>query len=153
MGVREALAHGPLGFPVVDVAVTLTNGTYHSVDSSEQAFKQAARIAMQSGMSDCEPALLEPIADIEISVPSSFTSNVLRLISSRRGQILGYAGKETWAGWDTISSQLAISEMQTLILELRSLTLGVGFFSWQYAHLAPVPDKITSQILARTTVE
>ena len=153
MGVREALDHGPLGFPVVDVAVTLTNGTYHSVDSSEQAFKQAARIAMQSGMSDCEPALLEPIADIEISVPSSFTSNVLRLISSRRGQILGYAGKENWAGGDTISSQLAISEMQTLILELRSLTLGVGFFSWQYAHLAPVPDKITSQILARTTVE
>ena len=153
MGVREALDHGPLGFPVVDVAVTLTNGSYHSVDSSEQAFKQAARIAMQSGMADCEPALLEPIADLEISVPTSFTSNVLRLISSRRGQILGYSGKENWAGWDTITSQLAISEMQTLILELRSLTLGVGFFSWQYAHLAPVPEKLTSQILARTAVD
>ncbi|MEL6454917.1 MAG: elongation factor G [Cyanobacteria bacterium J06623_5] len=151
MGIREALDHGPLGFPVVDVAVTLTNGSYHSVDSSEQAFRQAARIAMQSGMSDCEPALLEPIADVEISVPTSFTSNVLRLISGRRGQILGYAGKENWFGWDTITSQLPISEMQTLILELRSLTLGVGFFSWQYAHLAPVPEKITSQILARTT--
>lgn len=151
MGVREALDHGPLGFPVVDVAVTLTNGSYHSVDSSEQAFKQAARIAMQSGMAACEPELLEPIADLEISVPTSFTSNVLRLISSRRGQILGYEAKPNWTGWDTITSQLAISEMQTLILELRSLTLGVGFFSWQYAHLAPVPDKLTSQILARTT--
>ena len=150
MGVREALGHGPLGFPVVDVAVTLTNGSHHNVDSSEQAFKQAARIAMQSGMADCEPALLEPIADLEISVPTSFTSNVLRLISSRRGQILGYSAKENWAGWDVITSQLAISEMQTLVLELRSLTLGVGFFSWQYAHLAPVPDKLTSQILART---
>jgi len=153
MGVREALGHGPLGFPVVDVSVTLTNGSYHSVDSSEQAFKQAARIAMQSGMSDCEPALLEPVADLEISVPVSFTANVLRLISGRRGQILGYAGKEDWPGWDTISSQLPIAEMQTLILELRSLTLGVGFFSWQYAHLAPVPDKITSQILARSSAE
>ncbi|MEM9090572.1 MAG: elongation factor G [Cyanobacteria bacterium P01_F01_bin.53] len=153
MGVREALDHGPLGFPVVDVAVTLTNGSYHSVDSSEQAFKQAARIAMQSGMADCKPALLEPIADVEISVPSSFTSNVLRLISGRRGQILGYIPKENWNGWDVISSQLPVAEMQTLVLELRSLTLGVGFFSWQMAHLAPVPDKITTQILARTTAE
>ena len=72
MGVREALAQGPLGFPVVDVAVTLTNGSYHSVDSSEQAFKQAARIAMQSGLSRCEPSLLEPIADVKISVPTDF---------------------------------------------------------------------------------
>ena len=153
MGVREALSRGPLGFPVVDVAVTLTNGSYHSVDSSEQAFKQAARQAMQLGMSDCEPALLEPIADVEISVPSDFTSGVLRLISGRRGQILGYAGKEGWPGWDTISSQLPTAEMQTLVLELRSLTLGVGFFSWQYAHLAPVPDKVASQVLARTSAE
>ena len=153
MGVREALVQGPLGFPVVDVAVTLTNGSYHSVDSSEQAFKQAARQAMQAGMSDCEPALLEPIADVEISVPSDFTSNVLRLISGHRGQILGYAGKADWPSWDTISSQLPVAEMQTLVLELRSLTLGVGFFSWQYAHLAPVPDKVATQVLARTTAE
>ena len=153
MGVREALTHGPLGFPVVDVAVTLTNGSYHSVDSSEQAFKQAARIAMQSGMADCKPALLEPIADLEISVPNSFTSNVLRLVSGRRGQILGYAGKENWPGWDTISTQLPIAEMQTLVLELRSLTLGVGFFSWQYAHLAPVPEKLTGKILAQSAAE
>ena len=153
MGVREALVRGPLGFPVVDVSVTLTNGSYHSVDSSEQAFKQAARQAMQSGMSDCAPALLEPIADVEISVPSDFTANVLRLISGHRGQILGYGGKEGWPGWDTISSQLPTAEMQTLVLELRSLTLGVGFFSWQYAHLAPVPDKLASQVLARTTAE
>ncbi|MEM6451285.1 MAG: elongation factor G [Cyanobacteria bacterium P01_D01_bin.105] len=153
MGVREALLRGPLGFPVVDVAVTLTNGSYHSVDSSEQAFKQAARAAMQSGMSNCEPALLEPIADVEISVPSDFTSNVLRLISGHRGQILGYAGKEGWPGWDTISSQLPTAEMQTLVLELRSLTLGVGFFSWQYAHLAPVPDKVATQVLTRTAAE
>ena len=153
MGVREALEQGPLGFPVVDVAVTLTNGSYHSVDSSEQAFKQAARIAMQTGMSSCEPSLLEPIADVEISVPTDFTSNVLRLISGRRGQILGYAGKKNWPGWDVISGQLPVAEMQTLVLELRSLTLGVGFFSWRYAHLAPVPEKIATQILTRTSTE
>ncbi|MEL7052114.1 MAG: elongation factor G [Cyanobacteria bacterium J06588_5] len=153
MGIKEALDHGPLGFPVVDVAVTLTNGSYHSVDSSEQAFKQAARLAMQSGMSDCEPSLLEPIVDIEISVPAEFTANVLRLISGRRGQILGYDGKQNWVGWDVVTSQLPLAEMQTLVLELRSLTLGVGFFSWQYAHLAPVPDKLASRVLARTSAE
>ncbi|MGB7085069.1 MAG: elongation factor G [Phormidesmis sp.] len=153
MGVREALDQGPLGFPVVDVGVTLINGSYHSVDSSEQAFKQAARIAMQSGMADCQPALLEPIADVAVSVPSSLTSNVLRLISTRRGQILGYSAKEAWPRWDVVTSQLPVAEMQTLVLELRSLTLGVGFFSWQYAHLAPVPEKITTQILARTAAE
>ena len=151
MGVREALAQGPLGFPVVDIAVTLTSGSYHSVDSSEQAFKQAARIAMQSGLSRCKPSLLEPIADVKISVPTDFTSNVLRLISSRRGQILGYARKENWSGWDVISSQLPLAEMQTLVLELRSQTQGVGFFSWEYAHYAPVPEKVANQILATKT--
>ncbi|MBE9079459.1 elongation factor G [Romeria aff. gracilis LEGE 07310] len=148
-GVREALVNGPLGFPVVDIAVTLTNGSYHSVDSSEQAFKQAARLAMQTGMAACEPDLLEPIAAVEISVPNSFTSGVLRLISIRRGQILGYQAKPGWPGWDQVAGHLAVAEMQTLILELRSLTLGVGFFSWQYDHLSPVPDKLRSQILAR----
>lgn len=67
MGVREYLVHGPLGFPVVDVAVTLTNGSYHTVDSSEQAFKQAARIAMQTGMPQGQPTLLEPITHIEVT--------------------------------------------------------------------------------------
>ena len=147
-GVREYLTHGPLGFPVVDVSVTLTNGSYHSVDSSEQAFKQAARVAMQTGMKACEPTLLEPVALVDISVPNSFTSNVLKLVSGRRGQILGYSVKDHWAGWDQVSAYLPEAEMQTLILELRSLTLGVGFFNWKTDHLQPVPDKLQERILA-----
>ncbi|WP_346291501.1 elongation factor G [Sphaerothrix gracilis] len=147
-GVREFLSHGPLGFPVVDVEVVLTNGSYHAVDSSEQAFKQAARIAMQEGLQACEPTLLEPIATVEISVPNSFTSNVLKLISGRRGQILGYEAKAKWQGWDCVSGYLPEAELQTLILELRSLTMGVGFFNWKYDHLDPVPDRIKEQILA-----
>lgn len=153
MGVREALEKGPLGFPVVDVAVTLVNGSYHSVDSSEQAFKQAARMGTIDGIGNCQPTLLEPIADVAISAPSQFTSNVFGLISSKRGQILGHVPKEKWLGWDVISAQLPVADMQTLILELRSLTLGVGFFSWQTAHLAPAPNKITEQVLARMTAE
>ena len=150
-GVREYLQNGPLGFPVVDVAVTLKHGSYHTVDSSEQAFKQAGRIAMQMGMPDCEPTLLEPIAAVEISVPNNFTSNVLRLVSGRRGQILGYEAKPDWSGWDQISAQMPEAEMQTLILELRSLSMGVGYFSWRYDHLQPVPDKLKDKILATTS--
>ncbi|MBD2070820.1 elongation factor G [Leptolyngbya sp. FACHB-671] len=150
MGVREYLAHGPLGFPVVDVAVTLTNGSYHSVDSSEQAFKQAARIAMQEGLRRCEPALLEPVVAIAISVPTDFTSNVLRLITTRRGQILGYEAKPNWLSWDEVSAYLPQAEMHDLIVELRSLTQGVGSFRWQFAHLQEVPDKLMDRVLAKS---
>jgi elongation factor G len=149
MGVREYLAHGPLGFPVVDVSVTLTDGSYHSVDSSEQAFKQAARIAMQEGMQQCQPSLLEPILSVQVSVPNSYTSNVLRLVSTRRGQIMGYDTKSNWKGWDEVTAYLPQSEMQDMIVELRSLTMGVGFFSWKYEHLQEVPDKIMAQVMAR----
>ena len=146
MGVREFLEHGPLGFPVVDVAVTLTNGSYHTVDSSEQAFKQAARIAMQTGMSECEPTLLEPITQIEVTTPSEFTSKVMQLISGRRGQILGYEGIANWSGWDKLTTYLPQAEMQNFIVELRSLTLGVGSFQWQYHHLQEVPDKLADRV-------
>jgi len=150
-GVREFLTHGPLGFPVVDVAVTLTNGSYHTVDSSEQAFKQAARIAMQEGMVKCQPILLEPILNVSVSVPSEFTSKVLRLVSGRRGQILGYDAKADWAGWDQVAAQIPQAEMHDLIVELRSLTMGCGFFNWEYDHLQEVPDKLAERVLETTS--
>ena len=148
VGVREYLSHGPLGFPVVDVAVTLTNGSYHTVDSSEQAFKQAARIAMTQGMPKCEPVLLEPIMSIQVCAPKEYTSKVLQLVTGRRGQILGYEGRSDWPGWDCVSGYLPQAEMHDFIVELRSLTLGVGFFNWQYDHLQEVPGKLTESVLA-----
>jgi elongation factor G len=151
MGVREALVHGPLGFPVVDVAVTLTNGSYHTVDSSEQAFKQAARMAVQEGLSKCEPSLLEPILALTISVPTEFTSNVLRLVNGHRGQVLGYEAKPNWMGWDEVQCNLPQAEMQNLIVELRSLTMGVGTFRWQFDHLQEVPEKVVEKVLAKTS--
>ncbi|HIK18072.1 MAG TPA: elongation factor G [Leptolyngbyaceae cyanobacterium M33_DOE_097] len=147
-GVREFLSHGPLGFPVVDVAVTLTDGSYHNVDSSEQAFKQAARLAMQEAMAKCEPTLLEPILNVTISVPNDFTSKALRLISGRRGQILGYAAKDGWLSWDEITAYIPQAEMHDLIVELRSLTLGVGFFHWEHDHLQEVPEKLAEQVIS-----
>jgi elongation factor G len=149
-GVREYLAHGPLGFPVVDVDVTLTDGSHHSVDSSEQAFKQAARIAMTEGMAKCSPVLLEPVLAITVSVPTEFTSRALQLVTGRRGQILGYESVANWKGWDSVSAYLPQAEMHDFIIELRSLTLGVGFFKWEYDHLQEVPDKIIDRILATT---
>lgn len=148
MGVREYLGHGPLGFPVVDVAVTLTNGSYHTVDSSEQAFKQAARLAMTEGMANCEPTLLEPIMAIQVCAPAEFTSKVLQLITGRRGQILGYEARSDWSSWDGVSGYLPQAEMHDFIVELRSLTLGVGFFNWQYDHLQEVPGKLAEGVLA-----
>jgi elongation factor G len=147
MGVREFLAHGPLGFPIVDVAVTLTNGSYHTVDSSEQAFKQAARLAMQTGIPQAQPTLLEPILRVKVSTPSEFTSKVLQLLSGRRGQILGYEGRNDWQGWDNVSAYLPQAEMQDFIVELRSLTLGVGSFHWEYDHLQEVPEKLAERVL------
>lgn len=148
MGVREYLEQGPLGFPVVDVAVTLTDGSYHSVDSSEQAFKSAARVAMTEGMPTAEPQLLEPVYMVNIFAPQEYTSNVLQLVGTRRGQIMGYEPMMDWKGWDQISAYLPTVEMQKLIVELRSLTLGVGYFSSSYDHLQEVPDKIAERILA-----
>lgn len=147
MGVKEFLAHGPLGFPMVDVAVTLTNGSYHTVDSSEQAFKQAARLAMQTGVPQAQPTLLEPILKVDVNTPSEFTSKVLQLLSGRRGQILGYEGRQDWQGWDKVCAYLPQAEMHDFIVELRSLTLGVGSFHWEYDHLQEVPDKIAERVL------
>ena len=147
-GVRDYLTHGPLGFPVVDVSVTLVNGSYHTVDSSEQAFRHAARLAMQEGLNACKPKLLEPILSVTVSVPADFTSNALRLVSTRRGQILGYEAKAGWSGWDDVTAYLPQAEMQDFIIELRSLTMGVGSFRWQHDHLQEVPDKLTERILA-----
>ena len=147
-GVREYLGHGPLGFPVVDIDVTLTDGSYHSVDSSEQAFKQAARLAMTEGLPKCHPVLLEPILSVTVLAPSEYTAKVLQLISGKRGQIQGFEASAEWKGWDQVTAHLPQAEMHDFIVELRSLTMGVGFFQWDEDHLQEVPDKLRDAVLA-----
>jgi len=146
-GVEDFLKQGPLGFPIVDIKVTLTDGSYHNVDSSDQAFKTAARIAMSEGMPKCDPVLLEPILAVEIEVPSEYTSKAQRILSTRRGQILGYTGKEGWKGWDTVSAYLPQAEMGDLIVELRSLTMGVGTFSWKFDHLQEMTGREATKVV------
>ncbi|HEY7549538.1 MAG TPA: elongation factor G [Hyphomicrobiaceae bacterium] len=149
IGVQDYLQKGPLGgFPVVDVAVTLTDGSYHSVDSSDMAFRQAGRIAMAEGMPKCSPVLLEPVMEVEIAVPTEATARVNAMISQRRGQILGFDAREGWPGWDLVRAQLPESEIQDLIVELRSATAGVGTYTARFHHLAELTGKLADNVLA-----
>jgi elongation factor G len=149
IGVRDYLQSGPLGFPVVDVAVTLTDGSYHTVDSSDMAFRQAGRLAMAEGLPQCQPVLLEPIMHVRIAVPSDATSRINAIIPQRRGQILGFDAREGWPGWDVVEARMPEAEMQDLIVELRSATAGVGTFTASFDHLAELTGRLADQVLAR----
>ncbi len=146
-GIREYLSRGPLGFPVVDVAVALYDGQYHSVDSSDQAFKTAARMAMQEGMPKCHPILLEPIFAVNVSAPASLTARVHSLVTSRRGQILQISSKADWDGWEVVECLMPQSELQDLVIELRSLTYGVGNFSYKFDHLQELTGRLADKVI------
>jgi elongation factor G len=148
-GVKDYLHHGPLGFAVVDVGVTLIDGSYHSVDSSDMAFQTAGRIAMSEGMPKCSPVLLEPIMHVDIAVPSEATSKVNSIISTRRGQILGFDARAGFDGWDVVQAQIPEAEMGNLIVELRSVTAGVGTYAQRFDHLAELTGKVADQVLAQ----
>ena len=148
-GARDFLGKGPLGFPVVDVAVALCDGQFHSVDSNELSFKMAAALALKDGLPRCQPVLLEPILEVTVSVPTDYTAKALQLVTGRRGQILGYEVKPDWAGWDEVRAHVPQGEMSSFIIDLRSLSQGTGFFEWQPAHLQEVPDRLAPAILDR----
>jgi elongation factor G len=147
-GVVEYLKHGPLGFPVVDVGVALFDGSYHSVDSSDAAFQTAARIAMTEGMPNCTPVLLEPIMRVKVHVPNDATSKANQVVSGRRGQLMGYDARDGWKNWDTVEAQMPLSELHNLIIDLRSLTQGVGTFEMAFDHLAELNGKLADQVVA-----
>ena len=151
-GVVDGLARGPLGFPVIDVQVTLTDGSYHSVDSSDQAFRAAARIGVAEALPKCQPVLLEPIDVVEIVCPSDATAKVNAILSARRGQILGFDSRESWAGWDCVRATMPEAEIGDLIVELRSATAGAGSFTRQFDRMAEVTGRSADQIIAARRV-
>ena len=128
--------------------VTLTDGSYHTVDSSEMAFKTAAGIGMRAALPKCEPILLEPIWSVSVAVPSEWTSKAQRALSQRRAQILGYDKRPGWKGWDVIKAQVPQMEVHDLILELRSLTMGVGTFEWVFDHLQELTGRAADKAIA-----
>jgi elongation factor G len=147
-GVRDYLKSGPLGFPVVDVAVTLTDGSYHDVDSSDMAFQLAGRLAMSEAMPQCQPVLLEPIDTVEIVCPSDATAKINAILSQRRGQIVGFDAREDWPGWDVVKAMLPESEIGDLIIEIRSATAGVGGLSFKFDRLQELTGKQADQAVA-----
>jgi elongation factor G len=133
---EESAKKGPFGFPVVDISVTLVDGGFHSVDSSDMAFKTATSVAMREGLAKADPILLEPVDHVTISVPSEFTPRAQRLLTGRRGQILGFAEKDGWPGWDDVIALVPEAELHDLIIDLRSQTLGLGTYRRKFDHLA-----------------
>ena len=147
-GVETALARGPLGFSVVDVGVVLTDGGYHNVDSSDFAFQKAGAKAMAEALPGCGPVLLELVMEVILSVPSEFTPKAQRIVTSRRGQLLGFDAKAGWKGWDEVSALMPEAEMEGLITELRSQTLGVGFYTAGFHHLEQLSGREAEQAVA-----
>ena len=148
-GVRDYLKSGPLGFPVVDIAVNLADGSYHTVDSSDMAFQLAAKLAMKEGMASCSPVLLEPIMKVEIFTPSDATARITALIPQRRGQILGYDARPGWDGWDVVEATMPQAEIGNLIVELRSATAGVATYRATFDHMAELTGRLAEEVLGQ----
>ena len=130
-GVVDELTRGPLGFPVIDVQATLADGSYHSVDSSDQAFRTAARIGISEALPKCQPVLLEPIDVVEIV--SQATRRRRSTPSSRPGAARSrLRPRESWTGWDCVRATMPEAEIGDLIVELRSATAGAGSFTRQF---------------------
>ena len=148
-GVRDATEKGPLGFPVVDVAVTLVDGSYHSVDSSEIAFRTAGRIGMAEALAAAAPHLLEPVMKVKVVAPGGATSRVTSAIASRRGQMLGMGPREGWSRWDQVEALIPEQEMQGFDAELRSLSQGLATYSAEFDHLAELNGTLADKVVQR----
>lgn len=145
-GVREAMEAGVLaGYPVVNVKVTLVDGSYHSVDSSELSFKIAAAQAFRKGQAAAKPILLEPIMRLQVTVPDAYTGDVMSDLNGKRAQVLGMTPNEN--GWTTIEALVPLAELQRYATELRSLTQGRGTFRTEFSHYQPVPQHLAEQII------
>lgn len=141
---EEAMQKGPFGYPVVDVGVRLVDGSFHAVDSSDMAFRTATRTGIVEALVKADPILLEPINHVTVSVPSQFTASAQRLLSGRRGQILGYAERSGWPGWDDVEALVPETELHEFILQLRSDTMGLGSYRKSFDHLAEARGKLAA---------
>ena len=138
-GVREALVHGPNGYPVTDLHVTLFDGQYHDVDSSEQSFKTAAGMGVREALPKCNPVVLEPVAHVKVIVPTAYTLTVIQQLTGKRGQILGMNPEDDRAGIDVVEAYVPAVELSRYITELRTATQGLGTYSWRHERYDPIP--------------
>lgn len=146
-GVALALRKGPLGFPVVDIEVVLTDGSFHTVDSSDMAFQQAGRIAITEALAQAKSVLLEPVHKVFFMVPSEATARINALVAMKRGHLLGFDSRSGWEGWDIVEALLPEAEIGDLIVEVRSATSGVGSFSSVLDHMAELAGRDADRIV------
>ena len=138
---------------MVDVAVKLTDGSYHAVDSSELAFRTAGRIAMHEGLAHCAPYLLEPVCKVTIDTPPGTGSKAGSVLSSRRGQILGLGQHPDWARWERIEAMLPEAGLHGLDAELRSLSQGLASYTAAFDHLAELSGKQADEVVKARAAE
>jgi len=145
-GVREAFAKGVIaGYPLVDIKVTLTDGSYHDVDSSEMSFKVASSLAIRKGVVQAKPILLEPIYSVEVTVPESYMGDIIGDLNGKRGRILGM--EPIGGGLGVVRAMAPMSEMFRYAIDLRSITQGRGSFTMQPDHYAEVPQRQADAII------
>jgi len=147
-GVRETMAEGVLaGYPVVDVRVTLFDGSYHSVDSSEMAFKIAASMAFKKGFMEAQPVLLEPVLNVEVRVPEAYMGDVIGDLNKKRGKILGM---EPEGKVQVVRAQVPMAEMTRYAVDLRSMTQGRGSFTTSFSHYEELPPHLAEEVIAQS---
>ena len=150
-GVVEAMEEGNLaGYPVVDIKVSLYDGSYHTVDSSEMAFKIAASMSLRGAIDEADPVLLEPIMNVEVTVPENYMGDIMGDLNSRRGRIQGMIPGE---GMQTIKAQAPLAEMYNYAIDLRSMTQGRGSFTLAFSHYEEVPFQEAEKIIAAAKAE
>jgi len=147
-GAREATDRGPLGFPIIDISVTLTDGQHHSVDSSDMAFKIAGRGGVRQALEEAGAVLLEPVYEVQFDIPSVFTGALNPLISSRRGQVLGFDRAEDGEGWDVLRARMPGATLVDIIGDLRSITQGVGRFGATFDHYRELHGRDADQLIS-----
>lgn len=146
-GAREAMDKGPLGFGVIDVGVTLTDGQHHTVDSSEYAFRTAGKMGVRQALAQASPVLMQPILRVEIHIPSIYTGGLVQIVSALKGQVLGFDRDESAKGWDTFRALVPGNALDELARSLRSATQGIGYFSKSFDHYEEVYGKEADAIV------
>ncbi len=144
-GVRDAMAEGVLaGFPMSNIKVTLYDGSYHDVDSSEMSFKIAAQMCFKKGMEKAKPVLMEPIMNVEVMVPDQFMGDIISDLNGKRGRILGM---EPQGKWQIVKAQAPLAEMYRYAIDLKSITQGRGTFTMEFDHYEDVPQQVAKDII------
>ena len=146
-GIRKTMEDGAIaGYPICDVKITVIDGTYHTVDSSDMAFQIAGSMGLKKGMAEASPCLLEPVYNLEVTVPEQYMGDVYGDVSSKRGRIMGSDSMPK--GLTKVKAQVPLSEIQRYAIDLRSMTQGRGVYSMSFSHYEEVPAQIADGIIA-----